>query len=106
MHEGRDEIRGTSSTYVHLADSMLEYAVPDVGTSAHADWTHDDPNDTYHAITWKVADLGRAEHHLEAQGVRIQVRSDDTIVTDPDTSLGVPWGFTTTLTPGDPRLKS
>jgi hypothetical protein len=103
VHECRDEIRGTSSTYVHLADAMLEYAVPDVGTPAHADWSHDDPNDTYHAITWKVADLERAERHLEAQGVRVQARSADTIVTDPATSLGVPWGFTTTLTPGDPR---
>lgn len=106
VHAGRDQLRGTSSTYVHLADSILEYAVPDVGTSAHADWSRDDPNDTYHSITWKVADLERAEHHLEAQGVRIQVRSDDTLVTDPATSLGVPWGFTTTLTPGDPRLNS
>ena len=106
VHEGRDEIRDTSSTFVHLADSMLEYAVPDAGSPAHADWSHDDPNDTYHSITWKVADLDRAERHLEAQGVRIRGRSDDTIVTDPATSLGVPWGFTTTLTPGDPRLKS
>ena len=23
-------------------------------------WAEDDPNDTYHAITWKVADLERA----------------------------------------------
>jgi catechol 2,3-dioxygenase-like lactoylglutathione lyase family enzyme len=104
VHEGRDEIRGTSSTYVHLADSILEYAVPDAGTPAHADWSGDDPNDTYHSITWKVADLERTERHLTAQDVRIQVQSDDTIVTDPATSLGIPWGFTTTLTPGDPRL--
>lgn len=105
VHEGRDELRGTASTYVHLADSLLEYAIPDVGTPAHADWSHDDPNDTYHSITWKVADLERAEHHLEAQEVRIQARSEDTIVTDPATSLGVPWGFTTALIPGDPRRR-
>lgn len=103
IHEGRNELRGTTSTYVHLADSILEYAVPDVDTAAHQDWSQDDPNDTYHSVTWKVADLGRAERHLEAQGVRIQVRSDDTIVTDPTTSLGVPWGFASALAPGDPR---
>ena len=28
---------------------------------------------------------------------------DDTLVTDPATSLGIPWGFTSRLTPGDPR---
>jgi catechol 2,3-dioxygenase-like lactoylglutathione lyase family enzyme len=94
VYEGRDELRGTSGTFVHLGDSILEYAVPDVGTAAHEDWTKDDPNDTYHAITWKVADLERTERHLLAQGVRIEIRSDDTVITDPATSLGIPWGFT------------
>jgi hypothetical protein len=103
VHEGRDELRRTTSTYVNLAGSILEYAVPDVGTAAHADWTKDDPNDTYHSITWKVADLERAELHLQTQGVRIHMRSDDIIITDPSTSLGIPWGFTNTLQPGDPR---
>lgn len=103
VHEGRDSLRGTTGAYVQLADSIFEYAVPDPGTSAHVDWARNDPNDTYHAITWKVADLESAQRHLEMQGVRIQMRSADTIVTDPVTSLGIPWGFTTRLTPGDPR---
>jgi hypothetical protein len=103
IHEGRDELRGTTGTYVHLADAVLEYAVPDAGTAAHADWAPDDPNDTYHALTWKVVDLERAERHLEAEQVRILARSSDTIITDPATSLGIPWGFTTALIPGDPR---
>ncbi|HEX4217508.1 MAG TPA: hypothetical protein VHZ02_04015 [Acidimicrobiales bacterium] len=106
IHEGRNELRGTTSTYVHLADSVLEYAVPDVGTAAHQDWSKDDPNDTYHSVTWKVADLAAAERHLGARGVQIRDRSDDAIVTDPATSLGIPWGFTSTLTPGDPRWDS
>ncbi len=103
VHEGRDELRGTTGTYVNLAGSILEYAVPDPGTPAHADWARDDPNDTYHSITWKVVDLARAERHLAAHGVRMQTRSDDTLITDPTTSLGIPWGFTDRLTPGDPR---
>jgi hypothetical protein len=103
VHEGRDELRGTTGTYVDLGGSILEYAVPDPGTPAHEDWAKDDPNDTYHSITWKVADLERAERHLLAHGVRIAARSDDTLITDPATSLGVPWGFTSSLKPGDPR---
>jgi catechol 2,3-dioxygenase-like lactoylglutathione lyase family enzyme len=106
VHRGRNEVRGTSSTYVHLAGSILEFGVPDAGTAAFDDWARDAPHDTYHAITWKIADLERAERHLEAQGVRIRARSQDMIVTDPATSLGIPWGFTTSLTPGDPRARA
>jgi catechol 2,3-dioxygenase-like lactoylglutathione lyase family enzyme len=105
FHDGRDEARGTSGLCVSVADSVIEFAVAPEGTAAHKDWLKDAPNDTYHAITWKVADLRRARHHLEACGVRIETWSDDTIVTDPGTSLGIPWGFTTRLKPGDPRAK-
>ncbi|MFF3567600.1 hypothetical protein [Nocardia jiangxiensis] len=103
IHEGRNEVLGASSTYVHLADAVYEYAVPDAGTAAHADWSATAPNDTYHSITFKVVDLDRVARHLESQSVAIAKRTDDTIVTDPETSLGIPWGFTTRLTAGDPR---
>jgi catechol 2,3-dioxygenase-like lactoylglutathione lyase family enzyme len=103
VHEGRDELRGATSTFLHVGGSTLEYAVPDTGSPAHEEWLAGDPSDTYHAITWKVADLERAEKHLEAQGVGILTRSTDTIVTDPMTSLGIPWGFSSVLVPGDPR---
>ncbi len=101
MHEGRDKLRRTSAVSVRLGDAVLEYAVPDGGTAAHDDWSPNDPDDTYHAITWKVADLARARRHLESRGVRLQLVSDDTIVTDPATSLGIPWGFTVRPTPGE-----
>jgi catechol 2,3-dioxygenase-like lactoylglutathione lyase family enzyme len=103
VHEGHDDVFGATGSYVQLADSVLEYAVPDDGTAAHADWSAAAPADTYHSITWKVVDLDRAERHLAAEGVGIRSRTATTIVTDPATSLGVPWGFTTELTPGDPR---
>jgi hypothetical protein len=102
IHEGRDEAIGAAATYVFLGDSVLQVAVPDQGTAAHADWATA-PNDTYHSITWQVAHLDRAAGHLKSQGVGIRSRADDTLITDPDSSIGVPWGFTTRLVPGDPR---
>jgi hypothetical protein len=105
IHTGRNELLGATSTYVHLAESILEYAVPDTGTAVYADWAQNEPNDTYHSITWKVADLQRVERHLEEQGVRIRARSADSIVVDPETGLGIPWGFSITLAPGDPRRR-
>jgi hypothetical protein len=103
FHEDRDEAIGAAATYVFLGDSVLQLAVPDEGTAAYADWTTTAPDDTYHSITWKVADLDRTAGHLKSQGVGIRSRTADTLVTDPETSIGVPWGFTTRLAPGDPR---
>lgn len=103
LSEGRNELLGASSTYLRIGDATLEFAVPDHGTPAHQDWALDAPHDTYHSISWKVAELERAERHLEARGVSIRARSDDSIITDPTTSLGIPWGFSEVLPPGDPR---
>lgn len=103
VHRGRNALLGATSTVVAIADALLEYAVPDAGTPAHAELAGQAPNDAYHAITWKVADLERVERHLAALGVAIGQRSAQTIVTRPDSSHGVPWGFTTALQPGDPR---
>ncbi|MBY8861022.1 hypothetical protein K7711_31415 [Nocardia sp. CA2R105] len=103
IHEGRNEVLGARSTYVHLADAVFEYAVPDPDTAAHADWIGNAPNDTYHTITWKVADLDRVANQLQAQGIGIRTRTDEVIIVEPKNALGIPWGFTTQLTPGDPR---
>lgn len=103
IHEGRDDARGISGPYVHLADAVIHFAVPDAGTTAAADLAGNLPADKYHAMTFKVVDLDRVAAHLDAQGVGILTRTDDTIVTDPATSFSTPWGFTTELTPGDPR---
>lgn len=103
IHAGYDEVIGGSAVRVQLADSVLSYVIPDEGTSAHADWMTTAPDDTYHAITFKVIDLDRVARHLEATGVSVAKRTADTIVTEPADSLGVPWGFTTVLTPGDTR---
>jgi hypothetical protein len=103
FHEGRDADRGTSASYVHLADAVIQIAVPDAGTEASLDLESQAPGDSYHAITWKVVDLDRAARGLESKGVRIRQRSDETFITDPATSLGIPFGFTTQGIPGDPR---
>jgi hypothetical protein len=103
VHGGRDDVLGLTSTYVHLGDSLLELAVPDAGTFAHDDLQGGLPHDTYHSLTWQVVSLERVERHLAACGVGILRRSDEVLVTDPATSLGVPWGFTTRSVPGDPR---
>jgi hypothetical protein len=103
IHEGRDNVRAVSGPYVRLADTVFHFATPDAGSSASAALAGDQPCDRYHAITWTVADLDKVARHLEAEGVRISARSATTVLTDPTTSLGVSWGFTTESIPGDDR---
>lgn len=84
----RDEARGRTGPAVRLADAVYHVAIADTPGSPSAP-------DHYEAITWRVADLDRVAAHLTSVGAAMAVRTADTIITDPTTSLGIPWGFTT-----------
>jgi hypothetical protein len=104
IHEGRKAVLATQSTYIALADGVLEVAQPlDGGSPAMGDWLRGAPQDTYRSLTWKVRDLDRVADHLEKSGIGLRAHTDTVIVTDPADSLGIPWGFSTALCPGDPR---
>jgi hypothetical protein len=104
FHEGRNDVLATQSTYILLADQVLELAQPlEESSPAMADLRRQAPNDTYHSLTWHVRDLDQAAEHLKARGVGLLAHSDKLLVADPADSQGVPWGFTPALTPGDPR---
>lgn len=103
LHEGPNDVLGSHSTYVALGDGVFECAVPAAGGLTVAGALNPEPYDSYHSMTFLVRELERAEAHLQRQGVRVARRTDTAIVTDPATSYGVPWGFTTSLTPGDVR---
>jgi extradiol dioxygenase family protein len=95
LGETVDGLRAAAGPLIRLGGSVLHLAKPDPGGLAARDHRRDGPQDTYHAITWCVEDLDRVAAHLEAERVAIAARSADTIITDPTTALGVPWGFTT-----------
>jgi catechol 2,3-dioxygenase-like lactoylglutathione lyase family enzyme len=104
IHEGRNDVLATQSAYIALADGVLEVAQPlDEGSPAMEDWLRGAPQDTYSSLTWKVRDLDQVADHLERSGVGLRAHTDTMIVTDPADSLGIPWGFSTALCPGDPR---
>ena len=103
VHSGPDEVLGGTATSVHLADAVLRYVVPEQASAAHTALLATAPGDVYRSIAWQVLALDRTARHLRAVGGDIVVRTDSLIEVDPDTALGVPWRFTTTLVPGDPR---
>jgi hypothetical protein len=104
IHAGHNNVLGTESSYISLADQVVELAQPlDDNSPAAADWQKNAPDDTYHSLTWQVRDLDQVAEHLKATGVGLRARTDTLIVVDPTNGLGVPWGFTPILTAGDPR---
>jgi hypothetical protein len=105
-HQGRNEVLDAESTYIALADGVLELARPtDEATPAMETWRKRAPRDTYYSLTWKVRDLDRVANHLRASGVGLQAHSDTALVINPADGLGVAWGFTSVLSPGDPRAE-
>jgi hypothetical protein len=103
-HQGEDDVLGSQSTYITLADAVVELARP-LGEDSPTmrAWRSRAPQDTYYSLTWKVRDLDGVAQRLETAGVGIHTRTDSTIVTNPADGLGVSWGFSTVLSPGDPR---
>jgi hypothetical protein len=51
--------------------------------------------DILHSVTFRVADLDRAEAHLRAHGVALAARDDATLIADPASTYGAVLGFTT-----------
>lgn len=103
VHSGRDRADAADTSVVHLADTVLQLVRPDEGRAAHEVAAAAAPGDSYRSLTWEVIDLDRVERHLRAEGVGIAARTETSLVVDRDTALGIPWGFTTELLPGDPR---
>lgn len=104
IHEGRNPLLETESSYIALADAVVELAEPlGEGSPAAQVARRNAPRDTYWSLTWKVKDLDQVAKQLEAAEVRTEVRSDTTIIANPADGLGVAWGFSAVLVEGDPR---
>jgi hypothetical protein len=104
--QGRNDVLGVESTFIALADGIVELGEPiDEDSPAMDTWRRRAPYDTYYSLTWKVRDLDQVADHLEASGVGLQAKTDTTIVTNPAESLGVAWGFSSVLSPGDIRAE-
>lgn len=85
-----EEVAGLS-TFVSLADAVIEFAVPDP-TSPFADRVAGG-KDLYTGVTLKVRDLGTVRDHLAAVDVRTEDRLSGVVSIPPHAGLGVQWRF-------------
>ncbi|MGE0795117.1 MAG: VOC family protein [Acidimicrobiia bacterium] len=103
LHEGEVEATGTHSAFVAVGeDLVVELARPlDDSSAIAADLAAN--GESLYAVTFKVADLASAEEHLHRKGVGLAHADGTTLLTDPASSHGVVFGFTTWSIPNDPR---
>ena len=103
LHENTSELTGTSNAYVQMGEStIVELATPlRDGTIAAADQAA--YGEIHHAAAFSVVDLDQAERYLTSKGLKVADRDESTLVTDPATTHGAAFRWTTWTVPGDPR---
>jgi catechol 2,3-dioxygenase-like lactoylglutathione lyase family enzyme len=103
LHDNVSELTGTANSYVLMGnETVVELATPvRDGTIAAAELAAF--GNAQHAATFKVSDLDRAAKYLASKGITVTDRDELTLVTDPATTHGVPFRWTTWTVPGDPR---
>jgi catechol 2,3-dioxygenase-like lactoylglutathione lyase family enzyme len=102
LHENFSELTGTSNAYLLVGDTVVELATPTRdGTLAAADMAAN--GEIHHAAAFRVVDLERAERYLAAKGIKVADRDETTLLTDPTTTHGAPFRWTTAAIPGDPQ---
>jgi catechol 2,3-dioxygenase-like lactoylglutathione lyase family enzyme len=103
LHENTSELTGTANSYVLVGDqTIVELSTPVRDGTLAAD-DHSANGDIHHAAAFKVVDLDRAEKYLASKGITVTERDSSTLITDPATTHGVPFRWTTWTVPGDPR---
>jgi catechol 2,3-dioxygenase-like lactoylglutathione lyase family enzyme len=103
LHEGSSELTGTASSYILMGEGTIVELARPTRDDTIAARDHASNGEIHHCVTFKVADLERAEEYLTAKGIKVLDRDDRTLITDPATTHGVPFRWTTWVVPGDPR---
>jgi hypothetical protein len=104
LFEGEMALTATKSSFVGVGDLVVEMAQPLEPTSAIARDMAENHQSLY-AATLRVHDLGAARDHLLSKGIAFSDDDGTTVLSDPATTHGVVWGFTTWDVPHAPGAK-
>jgi catechol 2,3-dioxygenase-like lactoylglutathione lyase family enzyme len=103
LFENVSSLTGTSNAYVLIGDSTIVELAQPLGSDSLAAADFALNKEMAHAATFAVVDLARAESYLSSKGIKTIARDSTTLITDPETTHGVPFRWTTWTVPGDPR---
>ena len=85
-----------------LGDLVVELAQPLGSDSMIAD-DMERHHQSLYAVHFKCGILEAARQHLEKRGITFSLRDENTLLTDPATTHGAVFGFTTWKIPNDLR---
>ncbi|MEU6644416.1 VOC family protein [Saccharomonospora sp. NPDC046836] len=104
LHKGSSTLTGTHDTYVLVGDTVVQLSTPNTdGTIAARDMAAN--NEIHHAAAFRVGGLDATEAYLTSKGITTLARDERTLLTDPATTHGVPFRWTTWDVPGSPRAE-
>jgi catechol 2,3-dioxygenase-like lactoylglutathione lyase family enzyme len=104
LHEADVALTQTRSAFVGVGDLVVELAQPIEPASAIAT-DMELHNQSLYAVTLQVRDLAAARQYLESKGIAIADHDETTLLTDPLTTHGAVFGFTTWEIPNDQRTR-
>jgi hypothetical protein len=93
----------TRSIFVAVGrDDVVELAEPLESGTPVADYLDVNHHGLF-SVSLQVEDLAAATRYLTAKGIEARIEDSETFVSDPATTHGVHWGFTTAAIPRDSR---
>jgi catechol 2,3-dioxygenase-like lactoylglutathione lyase family enzyme len=104
LHEADMDLTQTHSAFVAVGDLVIELGEPLEPASAIAK-DMELHHESLYAVTLQVRDLEVARRYLKAKGVAFAEQDENTLLTDPSTTHGAVFGFTTWDIPNDLREK-
>ena len=103
LHEAQNDLLKTRSTFVAVGhDDVVELAEPLESGTPVADYLDQNHHGLF-SVSLQVEDLGAAVRYLKSKGIEARAEDSETFVSDPATTHGVHWGFTTAAIPNDSR---
>jgi hypothetical protein len=103
LHEGENDLLKTRSIFVAVGrDDVVELAEPLESATPIADYV-DEHHSGLFSVWLQVEDLGAATRYLTSKDIAARNEDATTFLSDPETTHGVHWGFTTADIPNDAR---
>jgi catechol 2,3-dioxygenase-like lactoylglutathione lyase family enzyme len=93
----------TRSAFVAVGEDLIVELAEPLDSSSAIATDMEQHHQSLYAVSFRVRDLEAAARYLQTKGIKPRDRDSSTLFTDPATTHGAVYGFTTWDVPDDPR---